>query len=137
MDHLANWAALALRMGGGLVILAHGIPKICGTGKKPEVGRANLTRTIEKIGFPFPHVSAQGVAVAETLGGACLVLGIFTSWVAWVLAAVMFMAPYSKQKTAGFLLGADFPFALLFMMIALIFLGDGRFGLGAFLGLAG
>jgi putative oxidoreductase len=135
MGDLVSWAALVLRVGGGLVVLAHGFPKAFGTGKKFEVGRANLRNTIEKLGLPFPGLWTHGVAVSEVVGGACLLLGLFGPWVAWILAVVMLVATYWKQKTAGFSLGADLPFALLFMMIALILLGDGQFSLGALLGL--
>jgi len=133
MGDQANWAALILRIGGGLVILAHGIPKVFGTGKKFEVGRANLRDTIEKLGVPFPALWTHGVGVSEVVGGVFLLVGFFTSWVAGILAVVMLVATYWKQKTAGFSLGADLPFALLFMMVALIFLGDGQFSVGALL----
>jgi putative oxidoreductase len=135
MGDLVSWAALILRVGGGLVVLAHGFPKVFGTGKKFEVGRASLRNIIEKLGLPFPGLWTHGVAVSEVVGGALLLVGLFGPWVAWILAVVMLVATYWKQKTAGFSLGADLPFALLFMMIALIFLGDGQFSLGALLGL--
>ena len=70
----------------------------------------------------------------ELLGGIFLVLGLFTPWVSLILAIVMLFATFWMQKIHGFELGADFPFALLFMMIALIFLGGGQFSLGALLG---
>ena len=87
------------------------------------------------MGFPCPLLGAYAVGGAELLGGILLVLGIFTPWVALILAFVMVVATYWMQKIIGFSLGADFPFALLFMMLALIFLGDGRFSLGALLGI--
>jgi uncharacterized membrane protein YphA (DoxX/SURF4 family) len=135
MEDPVSWAALMLRIGGGLVILLHGVPKVVPLGKKPEVGLASLRNAIEKLGFPCPTPCAHGVAAAECLGGACLLLGFFTAWVACILALVMVPATYWKQKVSGFLLGADLPFSLFFLLIALIFLGDGRLSLGALLGL--
>ncbi len=137
MEDPASWAALMLRVGGGLVILLHGVPKVVPMGKKPEVGLASLRNAIEKLGFPCPTPCAHGVAVAECLGGACLLLGFFTAWAACVLALVMVPATYWKHKVSGFLLGADLPFALFFLLIALIFLGDGQFSMRVLLGLGG
>jgi len=134
VENLASWAALMLRVGGGIVFMAHGFPKLLRTEKKPEVGRTRLKDAIEKLGFPYPLFFAYVVAAMEFLGGIFLVLGLFTPWVSLILAIVMLFATFWMQKIHGFELGADFPFALLFMMIALIFLGGGQFSLGALLG---
>lgn len=134
MENLTSWATLLLRLGGGLVFVAHGFHKLPREEKNPQLGRTRLRNAIEKMGFPFPLLLAYIVGAAELLGGVLLVLGLFTSWVALILAVVMLVAVYWMQKINGFSLGADFPFALLFMLLALILLGDGRFSLGALLG---
>jgi putative oxidoreductase len=131
MDDVASWAALLLRAGAGPVILVHGIPKLFGSGKRHEVGRAGLREDIAALGFPFPPLWGGLVAVAEVGGGVCLMLGIFTAWIAALLALIMLAATYHKQRTSGFLLSADLPFALLCMMLALVLLGDGQFSLAA------
>jgi len=135
MENLTSWAALMLRVGAGFVFIAHGFPKLLREEKKPEVGRTKLKSAIEKMGFPCPLLGAYAVGAAELLGGVLLVLGLFTPWVALILALIMVVAAYWMQTMIGFSLGSDFPFALLFMMLALIFLGDGQFSLGALLGL--
>lgn len=135
MENLTSWAALMLRVGGGFVFIAHGFPKLLRTEKKPEIGRTRLKDAIEKLGFPYPLFFAYVVAAMEFLGGIFLVLGLFTPWIALILAIVMVFATFWMQKIHGFELGSDFPFALLFMLIALIFLGDGQFSLGAWLGI--
>ena len=135
METLASWAALMLRLGGGVIFVGHGFPKLLREEKKPEVGRTRLVGAIGKLGFPYPILWAYAVAAVEFVGGLLLVAGLFTPWVASILAIVMLLATYWMQKTIGFCMGSDFSFALLFMMIALIFLGDGRFSLGSRLGL--
>lgn len=134
MSDPTSWAALMLRLGGGLVFIVHGFPKLLQEEKKPEIGRTRLRDAIEGMGFPCPLFFAYVVAAAEFLGGLLLVLGLWTPWVALILAVVMVVATFWMHKIAGFSPGADFPFALLFMMLALILLGEGRFSLGALLG---
>ena len=135
MDGAASWASLMLRLASGLVFMAHGLPKLRREEPNPAIGRTRLRTAIEQMGFPRPVFWVYAVALTELLGGAMLVLGLFTLWVAMVLAVVMGTATCWMHSKFGFASGSDFPFALLFAMVALIFLGDGRFSLGALLGL--
>jgi putative oxidoreductase len=73
------------------------------------------------------------VAALQSFGGLLLVLGLLTPWVAGALAVVMAAAVY-KQSDQGFVLGADFPFVLLCVLLALVLLGSGRLSVEALLG---
>ena len=130
----AGWAALLLRIGGGIVFLAHGVIKLLREGAGGEIGMARLTESITKMGFPLPRAWAYAVAVVQTGGGLLLLLGLFTSWAALAQAVIMVVATYWSQRSKGFLQGADFPLAMLGIMLALALLGDGRLSLGRWLG---
>ena len=130
---LASGAALLLRLGAGLVFMAHGLPKLLPSSQGAKVGRERLAESIAQLGFPRPEAWALAVAVLQSFGGLLLVLGLLTPWVAGTLAVVMVVAVY-KQSQQGFVLGADFPFALLCVLLALVMLGDGRLSLTALFG---
>jgi putative oxidoreductase len=126
-------AALLLRIAAGVVFVAHGLPKLLPERVGGKVGRRRLVESITQLGFPWPEAWAWVVGVLQGGGGVLLLLGLFTPWVAGALAVVMAVAAY-KQRPDGFVLAADFPFALLFVLLALVLLGDGRFSLAALLG---
>lgn len=125
-------AALLLRIATGTILIAHGFPKLPGM-SGGKVGRKKLVDSIAEMGFPRPELWTTAVAALQAVGGLFLVLGLFTPWVAAALAVVMAVAVY-KQSPQGFVLGADFPFALLCALLALVMLGGGRFSLGRLLG---
>ncbi|MEE8434361.1 MAG: DoxX family protein [bacterium] len=133
MDSPESWAALCLRVACGVVFVAHGLPILTGREQR-GVTRERLRGAIEAMGFPFPPLLTYAVGVVELLGGFLLLVGLASAWTAGVLAAVMVVATFWLQKKEGFALGSDFPFTLLLVLLALVFLGDGRFSL---MGLAG
>lgn len=120
-------AALVLRIAAGAILAAHGFPKLPGM-SGGKVGRQKLVGDIVSLGLPRPDLWATGVAGLQGVGGVCLLVGLFTSAVAAALAVVMAVAVYVKCAE-GFVLGADFPFALLCALLALVLLGGGRFSL--------
>jgi putative oxidoreductase len=126
-------AALLLRIAAGVVFLAHGVPKLVPEREGMKVGRRRLVESITQLGFPWPEGWAWAVGVLQAAGGVLLLLGLFTPWVAGALAVVMAVAMY-KQSPEGFVLAADFPFVLVFVLLALVLLGSGRFSVGALLG---
>lgn len=114
---------LALRIFTGLALaLAHGL------GKLPPSPR--FIEGVANMGFPLPVVFAWAAALAESLGGVLLALGLATRPTAVLIAATM--------ATAGFIRHAADPFstqekAFLFGMVALLFVlaGAGRYSIDA------
>lgn len=123
-------AALLLRIGAGVVFLAHGLPKLHPSGMVGKVPRLKLAQGIRALGLPRPDLWAWGVAALQVVSGCLLLLGVFTPWAAASLLPVMAVALY-KQFPNGFVLGMDLPFALLCALLALALLGDGAFSLAA------
>ncbi|HEY7678573.1 MAG TPA: DoxX family membrane protein [Candidatus Methylomirabilis sp.] len=128
----ASGAALFLRLGTGAVFVAHGLQKLRPDGAGVKVGRRHLVESIARLGFPWPEAWAWAVTALQCLGGLLLILGVFTPVLAAALALVMAVAAYEKSPQ-GFVLAADFPFALLCALLALVLLGEGRFSMGGVL----
>lgn len=93
MDRL-DWAILLLRVGTGLVVLAHGI--------NHARGRARTTDWFRSIGFRKPELQWFASTASEIAIGMALVFGLLTSAVAAGLVAVMFVAFWAVHRKNGF-----------------------------------
>ena len=121
----ANAGLTLLRIFAGVALLmSHGMGKI-----PPSDG---LITTTAGIGFPAPAAFAWGAGLAESLGGACLALGLFTRPAAFFIAFTMGTAllgvhrhdPFAKQEMA---------FLYFFIAIAYLLMGAGDWSLDRFL----
>ncbi len=121
----ASWGLLLLRLGVGIVFLLHGFPKMTGHSSDPKVNREGLTRSLRRLGLPFPSHLALWVGTVEFAGGLMLIIGLWTHWVALALAVIMAVASGRNFIEKGFVGSADFPFSLLTTLLALSFLGGG------------
>jgi len=123
--HTAPYAAMLLRMTLGLLFLAHVGIKIFIFTIPGFVG------FIASIGVPA--ILGYAVIALELIGGIALVLGIYTSWAALLLAAEM-LAIVFVHAPNGFLFGNpnggwEYP-ALWFVALVVVFLlGDGAWAL--------
>lgn len=90
MSKLGNLALLAVRVGIGGTMIAHGTQKLFGwfDGGGPE----GTAQGFEQMGFPEPHRAGQMSGLAETAGGASLVLGLGTGVGGAALAGNMAVA---------------------------------------------
>jgi putative oxidoreductase len=119
---------LLLRVGCGIVFVAHGYPKMTGRGKDERAGRRHLAKSIAQLGLPFPSLLAITVGMIEFFGGMLLIIGLRTRLAALALALIMLVAAGRNLSQKSFVGSADFPFTLLVAMLALAFLGGGRLG---------
>jgi putative oxidoreductase len=109
---------LLLRMVLGAIFIAHGFHKISG-------GMHELTNTVGRLGFPMPEAFAWAAALAEFLGGICVLVGLFTRWAALAIAIVMAVAVSKVRLHEGLVGGYEFPLTLLVVAIALALTGAG------------
>ena len=124
----SDWALLLLRLVYGWVFLAHGWPKL----KNLKITAQNF----EMMGFKPGSFWGPIVAVAETLGGLAVVLGLGTQYAGLVLAFDMLVAALWKVKNGQKLIGG-FELDLSLMTIGLILatLGGGSYSLDSYLSL--
>ena len=134
---LTDWGLLVLRLGAGVVFLAHGLLKVRSPG-----GAGGLAGWLKQMGVPAPGLLAWVVIVLETAGAILLMLGLGTRILALGFAIDMLVALFlvkRKVMKVGFVgtqgTGWEMDFAMLIQSVALMLMGGGRFGLDALLGL--
>jgi putative oxidoreductase len=115
-----EWSMLVLRVALGVIFLTHGLQKIAGF--------AGIVKFFGMIGLPA--ILAYVVTAIETVGGACLILGLFTRTAAAGISFVMLGAIFSVKMSKGFIGGYEFDVSLLAAAAALILSGSHTFALG-------
>jgi putative oxidoreductase len=122
-DRLAPWAPQmlsVLRIMSGLIFMAHGTMKILNF--PPAAQPVNLATMGGIAGF------------FELIGGALLVLGLFTRPVAFVLSGVMAVAYFYAHAPRGFypvLNGGDAAILYCFVFLYIVFAGPGPWSVDA------
>lgn len=85
------WSYALLRMGYGLTLMTHGIPKLLGTSHgsmaDPMAGSIRLIESV--LGLPLAPQIALGIALLEGVGGPLLAIGIGARILALVFALEM------------------------------------------------
>ena len=113
----SGWAILFLRVVVGIILVAHGLPKL-----------KNLQKTVqgfEGMGFKPGIFWGTLVGVLEFVGGIALMLGLFTQVIA-VLVVIQFMVILLKVKRGAPLVGGyEFDLLILAAAVALATLGSG------------
>lgn len=113
-----------LRVVVGFTFLMHGWQKV-------SMGIPTVVRGFEMMGVPLPTLTGPLVAVLELVGGALLLLGLGTRWVAIPLAVDMLAASLLVHLPKGFFApdGVELTLLLLASTVALALTGAGAFAL--------
>jgi putative oxidoreductase len=122
----APYAALLLRVALGALFLAHAGLKVF------VFTPAGAAQFFGSLGLP-PSLAYLTIA-AEIAGGAALILGVFTRWVAIALVPVLLGAIVLVHGQAGFFFtnangGWEFPAFWAVALVVLALLGDGAHAL--------
>lgn len=122
----APYAALALRVGLGLLFLAHAGLKIF------TFTPAGTAQFFGSLGLPGPL--AYAVIAAEVIGGVALLLGVFTRAVALGLTPILLGAITTVHGPAGFFFtaengGWEFPAFWALALVVQALLGGGAHAL--------
>ncbi len=114
-----KWAMLFLRIAVGSIFIAHGLAKWSMWDAVPSAQLSGGMITLMKV-----------LSIAEPLGGAAVILGIFTQFAAIGFILVMLGALYMKIKTFGapFVGGWELEFLVLAASILLAVKGCGKLG---------
>ncbi len=83
---------------------------------------------VTKFGFPFPAFFAWAAVLAETFGGALLVLGLCTRLAGFMVMCTMLVAIFF-QKWGGEVWGMLPAMGFLWISIYAVVMGSGTFGL--------
>lgn len=127
MTRKQNWVnvgLLALRLGIGVSIFFHGLPKIMGGPDSWEaVGSA-----MSHLGIQFaPTFWGFMAAFAETIGGIALALGVFLRPAALLLATNMIVALVMHVSRGDGFLKYGHALDLLIVFAALFIIGPGKY----------
>jgi putative oxidoreductase len=116
MKGLAPYAAFVMRLAVGGVFLHHGINKF-------HDGVHSFAGFLQAAHIPFPSLFAVAVIAVETVGAACVLLGVFTRFWAACMAVQMVVAILLvKFPQRG---NIELEGLLLAGAITLVALGDG------------
>jgi putative oxidoreductase len=118
MNRLTPYAAFFMRLAVGGVFLHHGLQKF-------HMGIPAVAGFLHtSVGLPFASLFAVIVMVVETLGAACVILGIFTRGWAACMAVEMVVAILAVQLPRGG--NFELEGLLLAGALTLMALGDGQ-----------
>jgi putative oxidoreductase len=107
----------------GLISLAHGTQKLFGEGFD------GVAAMMEGLGVPAPALAAVALVLTEVVGGAALILGLFTRLAAVPLAFSMLVATVLVHLPNGFFSsngGIEFTLLLTVACAALALTGPGK-----------
>ncbi|MGH7700321.1 MAG: DoxX family protein [Gemmatimonadales bacterium] len=116
MNRLAPYAAFFMRLAVGGVFLQHGWNKF-------QRGIPATAAFLRDLGLPFATPGAVLLIAIETVGAACVLLGILTRAWATLMAGVMVVAITAAKLPAG--RNVELEALLLAGAVTLMALGDG------------
>jgi len=115
-------AITLLRVIAGIVFFMHGWQKLV------DNGIDGTELFFDSLGIPLPALAAVVVTIVELVGGAALILGVLTRFVAALLAIDMVVASLVVHLENGlFVMNGGFELVLLLLaiMVVLIMTGPG------------
>ncbi len=130
-DRCRDWGLLVLRVGIGLMFMAHGLPKVMGgaplwtqLGGALPIGGPPVVHTI--LGFL--------AAMSEFGGGLMLALGLFTRLAAFFLFFTMAVAVSFHMRKGDDFNAYSHAAEACILFFSLIWIGPGKYSLDAILG---
>lgn len=123
-----------LRAGLGIILIAHGLQKLFGM-----FGGMGLTRNAElfaRLGYNPGMFWGTLVGCTETIGGALLVIGLFTRPAAFSIVIFMIFSIHFTSAKGFFWLQGGMEYSILILLVALVFLirGGGEYSVDKAMG---
>ena len=119
-----NTGLLILRIGLGVMMMVHGLPKII----DGPTGWEGLGGSMKLVGIDFlPIVWGFLAAISEGLGGFLLILGLFFRPVNMMLVFTMIIAALVHFAKGEGVSGASPAIELGIVFLSLIFIGPGKY----------
>lgn len=133
----ADRAYALLRLGFGLTILTHGVPKLTGSphGSMADPMRGSTAMIENVLHLPFASELAMLVALLETFGGLAVALGAGTRLFAPMLAVQMLFICLALGPTYPWIdRGIEYPIMLGLVALLISMRGGGPFSIDSRLG---
>lgn len=127
---LADFGLLLLRIGLAVVITWYGAWHLFGSFDGPGVAKT-LSGFHEKHGFPT--WLGWLAIISEFFGGIAVGLGLLTRLAAFGITCTMAVAAFTNFQSGGFDQKTHLPFALMWMALALLFMGAGPYSVEGYL----
>ncbi|MBL9022662.1 MAG: DoxX family protein [Myxococcales bacterium] len=125
---LDDVALLVIRVSSGGLLALHGLSKV-------RMGTEGFANGLAQKGLPAPTLLAYAATLSELVGGALVLLGLFTRPAAASLFVTMTVAWITTHANQAKLVGSgggvpfEYPFFLSTVFLALTLCGGGRFSL--------
>ncbi|MCX5701973.1 MAG: DoxX family protein [Candidatus Omnitrophica bacterium] len=126
---MINLSSLVLRLGLGVMFMAHGAQKAFGLFSGPGVD--GFSKMLSGLGFAPALFWAYVAAYVELMGGLFLIIGLAVRTSSLLLVLLMIVATLKVHLAKGFFLsggGFEYNFIILSVLLALIIQGSGRLG---------
>lgn len=120
-----DFGLLVLRLALGGAFVVHGLDKLFGWFTDAG-GMGGIEQMLTGYGFTEPKILAWVLALSETVGGALLVLGLFTPVAAAAVLGVMANVIAVKGDWNVFMGGVELEMVYAAMAFVLLFTGAGR-----------
>ncbi|HEX8735162.1 MAG TPA: DoxX family protein [Pyrinomonadaceae bacterium] len=111
---LTNLGLTLLRIFAGIGLMTHGIVKIPPT--------EQFVASVANIGFPQPQALAWAAGLSEFVGGALLIMGLFTRPASFFIAFTMATALIGQHRNDPFA-AQEKAFLYFFIALAFLFMG--------------
>jgi len=122
---MINFGLLVLRIGIGIIFLAHGTQKVFG-------GMEDFAGMLKGLGFVPVLFWANLAGYTELIGAVLLVLGVFPRISAGMLFILIVVAAFKVHLAKGFFLsngGFEYTFVIACACLAIILSGAGKIAL--------
>jgi putative oxidoreductase len=129
---MADLAVLVLRLGIGIMFMAHGLQKTFGMFGGP--GIQGFTKMIAGLGFSPAASWAYVAGYTELIGGLLLIVGLGTRVSAFFLFILITVAAVKVHAAKGFFLaqgGFEYTFVIASACLALLLLGAGKYSINS------
>jgi putative oxidoreductase len=137
LNKLQPWALTLLRLVLGFSMLIHGWEKLIPAGglhrANPLAGFESFSHFVITLGLPYQLAYVS--IITEFVGGACVIVGLFTRFWAFLIAGNMLVALWKVNLHHGYG-GSEYTLALITMALMLLTAGSGALSFDRRMGLS-
>lgn len=128
-ENRIDFGLVTIRMMFGVIFIFHGSQKLFGA--FGGHGVEGMAMFLQSMSFPLPYLNAWMAALTEFIGGVLLILGFASRISSLLLSFTMIVASFTAHAGSFDIQkgGMEYPLSLSVILIALAFMGSGRYSL--------